>query len=173
MRFKTVLSVAALAIAIGFAPAAQAASKNSESGQSSTWSKADRGQQTNNEAGVTVREVPYQGQPAPTQGQAFVRIQPMRPATEVPPISVGRGPANLHYQTGAFTYVFTGPNGKYSYFLDHYDYPYRFGQEPTLPPPGVYGYVPPQQAGGGPALYYRGPRLSWTIPQEMGSLPMK
>lgn len=57
--------------------------------------------------------------------------------------------------SGPYRYFYTDHEGKYNYFLDRYDYPHRYGGSESDLPIGVLGYVPPEQMGGGPVLYFR------------------
>lgn len=57
--------------------------------------------------------------------------------------------------SGPYRYFFTDAQGKYNYYLDRYGYPYQYGGREMSTPVGVLGFVPPEQIGGGPPLYFR------------------
>jgi hypothetical protein len=77
------------------------------------------------------------------------------------------GPTAGRIATGQDRYVWTDGRGKYDYFADRYSYPYAYGATPSAPPTGVFGYVPPQEAGGGPVMYRR-PATSWALQESVG-----
>jgi hypothetical protein len=145
MRITTAVSAIALAAVIGFASTALAGKAKSdgdakvkvkkvEKNDEVTWS---RGEWTERQR-VTVRT---------EDGWREVQDRPGRP------IESGMV---LHRQfSGPYRYFFTDHEGKYNYYLDRYEYPFQYGQRETPLPVGVLGFVPPEQMGGGPVLYFR------------------
>lgn len=146
MRSTTAISAIALAVVMGFTSTALAGKgkdegktkvKKVEKKHAETW---DRGEWTQRRE-VTVRT---------DEGWREARGHADRP--------VSSGMALNRQFSGPYRYFFTDHEGKYNYFLDRYQYPYRYGEGETRLPVGVLGFVPPEQIGGGPVRYFRSER---------------
>jgi hypothetical protein len=153
MRFGKIVSVAILAAVFGFSPAVLAGGKSEDTVKSRrTWWKSSKHQEKKTDAAARTQSTASRDQAARGSNTIYGYV------------GEDRGPANVQVATGAYRYVFTGADGKYDYFLDHYGYPYAYGGRPMSPPPaGVFGYIPPEQSGGGPVCYFRHERpVSWS-----------
>jgi hypothetical protein len=151
-----------MAVAFGLAAAmvatsaaALAASTDDETHKSRAWWKSDKSGRSESKTTVS-RETKVRTY---TSRDADRRLSGTYSGRGAWSSGLSRG-GRLRGEGGPYTYVWTDNTGKYDYFADHYGYPYVYGGTPSIPPPNVFGYVPPEQAGGGPVLYHRS-HTSW------------
>lgn len=161
MPLRKTVSAAVLFCILGSVPAVLAAHNCNDDEDMvksrHVWWKSDKStrHETRREEGVTIRTRSLEPRETVRQERVvtYGYVEPEQ-----------RRAGSVQVATGPYRYVFVGPDGQYDYYLDHYGYPYAYGGTPmNPPPPGVSGYVPPEQAGGGPAQYYRHQRpVSWS-----------
>jgi len=179
MRFKTLLGVAMGLSLVGSTGTAWANSKSCGCKEKQTtqtrasrdwWYKSQKKAECKQESECKQKSrsnacVPRGGS---TANRGYTPNYGYRSEQSEVEVKAGRlGMASERIVTGPYQYVWTNSQGRYDYFADRYDYPYAFGAVPAAPPAGVYGFVPPEAAGGGPIRYFR-ERTSWSQEEPQG-----